>query len=105
LNDGFYRPRPDGIDLFVRLTPKSSRDAVEGVATAADGNTHLRARVRAAPEDGQANAALERLVAGWLGLPRRGVTIVGGSTARLKTVRVTGAPEALAERLAGLAAN
>lgn len=58
-----FRIRENGIDLFVRLTPKSSMDRLEGVETAADGRSHLKARVRAVPENGAANHALERLVA------------------------------------------
>ena len=85
-----YRARPDGIDLVVRLTPKSSADAMEGVRTAADGAVHLAARVRAAPDKGAANAALERLLADRLDLPKRAVSVVAGSTSRLKTVRLAG---------------
>lgn len=85
-----YRARPDGIDLFVRLTPKSSSDAIDGLREAADGSVHLAARVRAVPEKGAANAALERLLAERLDLPRRSVSVVAGGTSRLKTVRLSG---------------
>ena len=57
-----FRPRGDGLDLFVRLTPKAATDALQGFATAADGSVHLKARVRAVPEKGAANAALEKLL-------------------------------------------
>lgn len=89
------RKRPDGIDLVVRLTPKSSSDTIEGVSIAADGRAYLAARVRAAPEKGAANAALERLLADRLNLPKRTVSVVGGATSRLKTVRLSGEPEDL----------
>jgi uncharacterized protein YggU (UPF0235/DUF167 family) len=82
--------RPDGLDIFVRLTPKSSTDAIESVQTAADGAAYLAVRVRAVPEKGAANAALERLLADWLDVPKRAVSVVAGSTSRLKTVRLTG---------------
>ena len=81
-----FRARPDGLDLFVRLTPKSSSDAIEGVGEAADGSVHLVARVRAVPEKGAANAALERLLAVRFGLPKSAVSVVSGATSRLKTV-------------------
>lgn len=98
-----YRLRSDGADLFVRLTPKSSRDVVEGVETAADGTTHLKARVRAVPEKGAANTALERLVARALGVPNSTVSVVAGGTARLKTLRIAGDPAELARLIDGLA--
>ncbi|TIV00536.1 MAG: DUF167 domain-containing protein, partial [Mesorhizobium sp.] len=67
--DSPFRPRDDGIDLFVRLTPKAAVDRIEGIETAADGRSHLKARVRAVPENGAANTALERMVAKALGVP------------------------------------
>ncbi|BAB50876.1 DUF167 domain-containing protein [Mesorhizobium japonicum] len=96
------RIRENGIDLFVRLTPKSSLDRLEGVETSADGRSHLKARVRAVPENGAANQALERLVAKTLGVPASSVSVVAGGTSRLKTVRIVGDPEALAQRVEAL---
>lgn len=92
-----YRTRPDGLDLFVRLTPKSSVEAIDGLQATADGATHLAVRVRSVPEKGAANAALEKLLAKRLGLPKRTVSVVAGSTSRLKTVRLTGDAAELAE--------
>ncbi len=100
-----YRLRADGADLFVRLTPKASRDALEGVETTADGAAHVKARVRAVPEKGAANKALERLVARALGVPSSCVAVVAGGTSRLKTVRISGEPAALAGLLDGLVAG
>ena len=84
---------------MVRLTPRSSRDEVTGVEQAADGRVHVAARVRAVPEKGAANAALEKLVAAWLDVPKGSVSVVAGGTARLKTVRISGDPAASAENL------
>ncbi|WFP77260.1 DUF167 family protein [Mesorhizobium sp. WSM4906] len=94
-----FRPRGDGIDLHVRLTPKAALDRIEGVETAADGRSHLKARVRAVPENGAANAALERMVAKALGVPGSSVSVVAGGTSRLKTVRVLGDAGALAKNV------
>lgn len=102
---GFFRPRSDGVELFVRLTPRAGRDSVDGVAAAADGRAHLAARVRAVPEKGAANAALERLLADWLGVPRSAVSVAQGGTARLKTILVRGEPAELARKLTALAAQ
>jgi uncharacterized protein YggU (UPF0235/DUF167 family) len=77
-----------------RLTPKSSKDAVEGIIDTGDGPA-FQARVRAVPEHGAANAALEELVARWLNLPKRAVSLASGGKSRLKSLRITGEPEAL----------
>jgi uncharacterized protein (TIGR00251 family) len=73
----------------VRLTPKSSKDAIDGVEATADGPA-FRARVRAVPAEGQANAAIERLLAEWLDVPRSCVALVSGQKSRVKSLRVAG---------------
>lgn len=100
---GFYRWGDQGVELFVRLTPKSSRDAIEGTSVSADGRSHLKARVRAVPEDGKANAALVKLVAKTFKAPVSSVIIISGQTARLKTVRIADAGPEIKERLVQLA--
>ena len=94
-----FKLRDDGLDLYVRLTPKSSRDELGGIEIAADGKVYVKARVRAVPEKGAANAALEKLVARSLGVPATTVEVVAGGTARLKTVRVSGEPQELRRKL------
>lgn len=76
---------PDSCDLRVRLTPRADRDAIAGVR---DGV--ITVRVSAPPVDGQANAALIKVLAKALGVPRSRLRIVRGQTARDKLVRVDG---------------
>ena len=93
----------DGIVLDVRLTPRGGRDAIEGVERRADGRAVLKARVRAAPFEGEANTALCRLVAKALRIAPRQVELVGGATARVKRIRITGETAALIAALGRLA--
>jgi uncharacterized protein len=85
----------DGVALEVRLTPRGRRDAIEGVERRSDGRIVLKARVRAAPFEGQANEALCRLLAHELGLAPRQVEITAGEGARIKRLRITGDPRML----------
>ena len=81
--------------LPVRLTPKSGRDEIVGVE-AFGAEAVLKVRVRALPEDGRANHALERLIAHWLKLPPSSVTVVAqGGKSRMKQVVVEGDAETL----------
>lgn len=98
----FYRGRDGGIDLFVRLTPKASADQFGGMETTADGRAHVVARVRAVPEKGAANAALEKLVAERFGVARSKVSVIAGQTSRLKTVRIEAEPSSVASFLDAL---
>jgi uncharacterized protein len=85
--------------LWLRLTPKGGRDAIDGIETLADGRRVLKARVRAAPEDGRANEALIELLAKALKIPRSSVSIVSGHTARIKKLSFSGEPARLIEAL------
>ena len=92
----------DAVTLDVRLTPRGGRDAIEGVERRADGRVVLKARVRAAPFEGQANDALCRLLAHELGLAPRQVEIAAGASARVKRVRIAGDPRTLEAMLCRL---
>ena len=65
----------------------------------ADGRSVLKARVRAAPTEGQANDALIVLIAKTLDVARSKVTLAAGETARIKRIAVAGDGEDLAARL------
>ena len=81
---------PGGVIVAIRLTPKGGRDSIDGIETLSDGRAVLKARVRAAPSEGEANAALGRVLAKALGVPPRDVAIIGGATSRIKRVKVIG---------------
>jgi uncharacterized protein YggU (UPF0235/DUF167 family) len=65
------------------------------------GRPVLKARVAAPPVEGEANAALLKLVAKALGLPRSAVRIASGETARVKVLEVVGLVEAELRRKLG----
>lgn len=98
-----FRQHGDGLLLFVRLTPKSSGDAVEGVEAGADGQPRLKVRVRALPADGAANRAAEAAIARWLGVAKSAVALQSGSTSRAKTFRLAVDEGTLAKALDRLA--
>jgi uncharacterized protein (TIGR00251 family) len=93
------RQSHDGVILPVRLNPKSARDEIVGVENHA-GECVLKARVRALPEAGRANEALESLIARWLGVPKSTVSVAQGGKSRLKQVSVRGDAQALARLVA-----
>jgi uncharacterized protein len=97
-------PRPwtvvsGGLAVVVRLTPRGGRDAIDGIEQRADGQCVLRARVRAAAAEGGANDALIALIARAAGVPPRDVTLVFGSTARIKRLTIAGHGPTLAAAL------
>jgi len=92
------------VTVSVRLTPKGGRDSINGIETMSDGRAVLKVRVRAAPHEGAANAALVALLAKSLGVPPRNVAIAGGAASRIKRVHVVGNAAALAAALEKLAA-
>jgi uncharacterized protein YggU (UPF0235/DUF167 family) len=74
---------------------------VEGLRAEADGSVALRVSVRAAPEDGKANAAIARLLAAIWEVPKTRLRLTAGATDRRKLFVLEGDPAALAARLQG----
>ena len=80
-------------------SPRRGRDAIDGIEHLADGRCVLKARVRAAPSDGDANSALVRLLAQALRIAPREIALVGGTTSRIKRVLIKGDVRAVATAL------
>ena len=80
--------------LFVRLTPKSSAERIDGWGSDEHRRRFLKVRVRAAPIEGRANEALIVFLAKTLKIPKSRLTLVAGDTARLKAIEVDGMSEA-----------
>jgi len=95
----------DGLMLWLRLTPKGGIDALEGVDRLPDGRAVLKARVKAPPEQGRANAALIDLMARFLRVPKKLIVIRSGETSRLKKIHVVGDAAQFQNMLAQLASN
>ncbi len=91
-----------GLRLTVRLTPRGGRDALGGMRRDQAGRAQLLARVSPPPVEGAANAALVKLVAKTLGVPKSAVAITSGATARIKTPEIAGDPADLEPALEAL---
>lgn len=83
----------------MRLSPRASRNRIEGSIPLADGGTALKVAVTAPPEAGRANAALIALLAKELHLPKGRIRLVAGASARLKTLLIAGEAGDLGARL------
>jgi uncharacterized protein YggU (UPF0235/DUF167 family) len=88
-----------GLTVVVRLTPRGGRDAIDGLERRDDGQWVLKARVRAAATEGEANGALVALLARAAGVPPRSVALVSGATARIKRLTIAGHGPTLAAAL------
>lgn len=97
--------RADGVRLRVRVTPKSGRDEIGACERLADGNEVLIVRVRAAPAEGEANAAVTAVIAAACGLSKSKVAVVAGPTARVKTLHLQGDADAIVAALSPRAAT
>ncbi len=78
------------------MQPRASKNEIVGLH---DGC--LKLRITAPPVEGAANEAVVRLVAESLGIPRRQVRLVTGSTGRRKILEIDGVTEAQLASLQG----
>jgi len=90
----FFRADKDGLLITARVTPKASRDAVQGAMAIPEGQA-LKIAVTAAPDKGQANDAVAVLLAETFGVAKSAVAVVAGETSRRKIVRISGKPDVL----------
>jgi uncharacterized protein YggU (UPF0235/DUF167 family) len=94
-----WRATATGVAIMARVTPRGGRDAIDGIEILSDGKPVLKLRVRAVPDGGDANRAVERLVAHALDVPRGSVRIASGQTARIKHIVVDGEGALLLKKL------
>ena len=97
-----YAAMAGGVRLAVRLTPRASRNAMDGIVTGADGRPALRIRLTAPPVEGAANQALVDFLSRALSMRKKDIEIHSGETARLKILHLKGDSAALLARLAKL---
>lgn len=71
-----------GAEFALRVTPRASRNAL-----IAEGGV-LKVLVTVVPEDGQANRAVQELLAEALGVAKSRLTLLRGATARDKVFRL-----------------
>lgn len=88
-----------GVRLAVRLTPRASRNGIDGVVTGADGRTALQIRLTAPPVDGAANAALIDFLSEKLEMRKADISIRSGQTGRLKILQLSGDSAAILKKL------
>src|SRR5262245_3804202 len=79
----FARRAGGGLLIDVKVVPGASRAGIAGAL-----GERLKVRVAEPPENGKANAAVERVIAAWLGVGR--ARVVAGRGRAQKTVEVAG---------------
>jgi uncharacterized protein (TIGR00251 family) len=72
--------------IAIKVTPRSARPGIGGWRSGTDGREELEVRISAAPADGEANAALIKLLSRELGIPKSAIAIVSGETSRHKRI-------------------
>jgi len=95
-----WRAVRGGIEISLRVTPKSHLDGIAGLHSASDGAVSLMVKVRALPDKGAANAAVIETLAKALAVPKSRMALASGHTGRDKTVLVAGDRGQLEEEIA-----
>ncbi len=82
--------------VAVHVTPRSSRNEIAGWR-----GGELLVRVTVPPEDGKANAAVCKLLAKALGVPRSAVHVARGEVSRHKQLQIDGVEQPQLDDLLG----
>lgn len=75
----------NGVILTIKAVPGSSKDAIAGIL-----GDMLKIKVSAAPEKGKANKSIIALLSKELGIAKKDIEIINGSTAAVKQIQITG---------------
>lgn len=78
-----FEEKDGHIILNVRVIPRASKDAVQGIM----GNA-LKIRIQAPPVDGKANAHLVKFLSKHWKIPHASIEILSGETGRSKRLRI-----------------
>lgn len=87
--------------IRIKASPRSARASIKGIVALPDGPA-LAVGITAPPADGAANAALIETLAKLLGEPRSAVTLLNGSSSRIKRLHVAGDANKLSAKLEAL---
>lgn len=74
----------DGVEVYVRLTPKSAHNRILGLFYDAFQQAFLKVSVTAPPIDGLANKALIAFLSEKCECPKTSITLIKGATDRYK---------------------
>jgi uncharacterized protein (TIGR00251 family) len=92
-----------GVRLRARVTPRAGRDRLAAVIDLPDGAA-VKIAVSAPPADGEANAAVCKLLAKFFRTAKSNITVASGASARTKQIDITGDGASLAAVLDAWAA-
>ena len=79
-----------GLTIKLRVTPKSSRDAITGIYTNAYSDMSLKVSTTAQPEKGKSNKAVIAILSKDLGKAKSLFKAIDGETRRNKTILIDG---------------
>ena len=85
--------------MFVRVTPNASQDEISGIVQSGEAEFRLAIKVRAVPDKGKANKAVIALLAHQLGIAKSDISLIHGTTSRLKTLRIEAPAQAVISEL------
>jgi len=101
-----FRETKEGLEVFLRVTPKASANRMQGLIEDDAGMVRLKIQVTAVPEDGKANRAVIKLLSKAWKIPKSDFTVIAGQTDRNKTLLIAGeTPRHAAVVLATMAAT
>lgn len=81
----WIRENPAGCSLAVKVQPKANQDRLLKVE-----ERYLKIQIKAAAEDGKANAALLQFLQNFFKIPRANIKILLGDKSRSKWVEISG---------------
>lgn len=75
----------DGLTIPVKVTPRASKNVLEAFLA---GDTVLKIKTTAVPEDGKANLAVQKILSEVLGIRKTAILLIQGESSRNKVFKI-----------------
>ncbi len=80
------RETSEGVELFLKITPRASKNRIGNIIDDGQGKFRLCVYVTSPPQDNKANIAVIDLLASFLKIPKSICKIASGEQSRQKTI-------------------
>ena len=99
MKDVPFRICEGGLRIYIRLTPKGKKNALNALMADAEGQMAFKISITAVPEKGKANAQLIKFLAKEWHVAKSDIEITAGEMDRHKTLLLKGDAKPLQQRL------
>ncbi len=92
--DNLCKSTKEGVTLEIKVIPRANRSEIVGIL-----DERLKIKVKSPPVDGKANKEIIKFFSSFLGIPKKDIEILRGTSSSHKTIIFRGRGEEIEQRI------